>query len=194
VRSVFVPHSSTTTKSAAARSLTRWRHRSRVASSRSVAPSDFFSRPADLDPTACRDAGEAWPLPERRRLAQLLRDPLIGGVPRDAEVDDPAGAEFDDEERVGRPEEQVRNRQEVASPGLARAVAQERRPALPGWARPWHLPQILLDGPLAHPDVELQEFAPDPLGTPERIVARHCLDTGHVGLRPGRNSESITPD
>lgn len=43
---------------------------------------------------------EPWPLVERRRLAQLLRDPGVGRVPRHPDMDDPARPVRDDEERV----------------------------------------------------------------------------------------------
>ncbi len=64
------------------------------------------------DPTARRDAGEARPVPavisadqgaralvERRGCPQLLRDPGVGRVARDTDVDDPARAAFDDPAR-----------------------------------------------------------------------------------------------
>jgi hypothetical protein len=141
-----------------------------------------------------RDAGEGRPvlavaiadelagtLIERGGLAQLLGDPGVGRVARDADVDDPAGPQRHQEEGAQRPEEQIRDVQEVARPGLAGVVALECRPRLTVWARSWHLPQVLLAGPLADADVERQQLAADALGPPQRIVAPHLLDGyGHV--------------
>ncbi len=39
-------------------------------------------------------------------------------------------------------------------------------------------PHVLLDRPLAHPYVQLQEFTPDPFSTPQSILRRHLPDQG----------------
>src|SRR5207302_137696 len=126
------------------------------------------------DPATRRDAVEARPvLPvvvadqearlraERRRLAQLLGDPGIQWVPRDADVDHPARAERDDEEREERAEPEVDDLEEVAGLDRPGMVADEGGPSLPTAlgprrARRAHVP---LDRALADPDAQLQELA-----------------------------------
>jgi hypothetical protein len=74
-------------------------------------------------------------------------------------VDDAARAELDDEEREQRAEQQVGDRQEVASPDVLRVVAQEGGPGLAGVMWRPRSSQILLDGRLGDADAQLQQFA-----------------------------------
>jgi hypothetical protein len=112
----------------------------------------------------------------RGRLAQLLRHPGVGRVARHADMDDAARAQLHEEVGEQRAEERVGHLQEVARPDVAGVVAQERRPRLSFRAGPWYLAQVFLHRPLADADVEFEQLAPDALGAPERIVARHLLD------------------
>ena len=95
---------------------------------------------------------------EGRGLAQLLGSPGVGGLARDAHMDDAARGELDDEEGEQGPEAEVGELEEVAGPDLAGVGAQERGPGLP--ARAWRAdrPQVLLDGALAHPDAQLAQL------------------------------------
>ena len=68
---------------------------------------------------------EPRPLPEGRRVAQLLRSPLPGGRARHRHVDDAPGVHVDDEEREDRTEPDVVGLQEVAGPDGV--VSQEGR-------------------------------------------------------------------
>jgi len=67
---------------------------------------------------------------EGRRLPQLLGNPGVGGVARAVDADDPARAEFDDEEREERPEFQGDELEEVAGPDRLGVVADEGGPGL----------------------------------------------------------------
>jgi len=126
-------------------------------------------------------------LVERGRLAELLRDPGVRRVPRHAHMDDAPGRQGDDEEGEQGSEGQIRDWQEVARPDVTGVVAQERRPGLPPRARGNGTAQVGLDGPLRHPDTELQELAAYPFGTPERILGRQPPDQGD-GLRRERRA------
>jgi hypothetical protein len=68
------------------------------------------------------------PLPEGRRVAQLLRGPLPRGRARDRHVDDAPGVHVDDEECEDGTEPDIVGLQEVAGPDGV--VSQEGRPAL----------------------------------------------------------------
>jgi len=143
------------------------------------------------DPAARRDAGERGAVlaivvadeearggAEGRRLAELLRDPGIRGVARDADVDDPARPEFDDAEREECAEPQVDDLEEIAGPGLVGVVPQERRPGLPtpaGPLRPGRA-HMALDRALAHPDSELPQLPANPLRAPQPVFGRQAPD------------------
>jgi len=105
-------------------------------------------------------------------LAPLLGDPGVGRLARRAQVDDAPRGQFDDEAGAQRPEEQVRDREDVARPDLVGVVAQERRPRLPARARRAVAAQLGLDGALGHAGADLPELATDPLGTPARVLGR----------------------
>ncbi len=50
-------------------------------------------------------------------------------------------------------------------------MAEKGGPSLSGWAGLAYGPQVPLDGALTDSETELEEFAPDPFGAPERILA-----------------------
>jgi len=120
----------------------------------------------------------AWPLVERRGLAQLLGHPGVGGVPRDADVDDPTRAQRDHDEGEERAKEGVRDRQEVAGPDVTRMIAQEGRPRLSRASRRSGIAHVFLHGPLGHADVRLQQLAADALRAPLGIGGGHLPDQG----------------
>ncbi len=91
-------------------------------------------------------------------------------------MDDAARAEFGDDERKERPEEQVMDLEEVAGPDVAGMVAQEgspRLPTRPGWTC---LAHVALNGPLRDLDPNLQQLTTDAFGTPQPVIDRHLLD------------------
>jgi hypothetical protein len=78
-----------------------------------------------------------------RRVAQLLRRPLLRRVVGHSMVDDFAGLVLDDDESENLPV--------VTLPRLS---------------------HVLLDRPLRHPDTELEQFSAGLLGTPEAVFRR----------------------
>jgi len=133
---------------------------------------------------------------EWRRLAQLLGDPGIGRMPRDADVDNAARAKVDDEKGKERAEAQVDDRQEVAGPHVVGVIMQERCPRLSTRARRASRAHVTLDCALADPDAELEEFAADALRSPQPVLDGYPLDQrdgllGHLWhLRGGCRSRA----
>ena len=87
--------------------------------------------------------------------------------------------QLNDKEGEQGPEEKVRDLQAVAGLYRLGVLPQKGGPGLAGWAGLAQWPHVALDGALADPETELEEFSPDPLGAPERILLRHLLDQGH---------------
>jgi hypothetical protein len=83
----------------------------------------------------------------------LLRDPGIRGGSCYIDVDDLARFQIDDEEGKKRPEEEIRDLQEIAGSYFCRMIAQERFPVLS--TRPFsaNVLHILLISPFTHPDI-----------------------------------------
>ncbi len=132
-------------------------------------------------------------LVEGRGLAQLLGDPGVGRVPRDADVDHPPRAERDHEEGVERAEAQVGDREEVAGPDVRGVVPQEGRSRLAARARDAGDGQVGLDRPLGDAEPQLLEFAADPLG-PQSAFSAAILRikvtvSADSGGRPGPGSD-----
>ena len=67
-------------------------------------------------------------------------------------------------------------RKEVAGPDIGGVVAQERRPGLPGTPRRLGIAHVLLHGPFADADVQLQQLALDALRAPEDVFCGHLPD------------------
>ncbi len=118
-----------------------------------VLPRRAVGRAQLADAGRRRDAGEsrpvlavaiadevAGPLVERGGLAQLLGDSGVRRVARDADVDDPAGAQCADHAGEQRAEEEGGDREAVACPNIRRVVVLEGCPPLPGPARQARLP------------------------------------------------------
>src|SRR5262249_3604669 len=107
---------------------------------------------------------------ERRGLPQLLGDPLVRGRAGHAEVHDAPRAEFADEGGEERPEERIMGLEEIAGPDVLGVIAEEGRPGLPpgAWGPP--PPHVSLHGAFRDRDAELEQLAPDPLGTPQPVV------------------------
>ncbi len=93
----------------------------------------------------------------------------------DADVHQLAAVVRDEEEHVQRPEGEGRHSEEIRRPDLRGVVGQKHAPGLTGWPRR-PTPAVAPDGAGAHDDLQLEEFAPDPLGAPQRILPRHPGD------------------
>ena len=97
-------------------------------------------------------------LSKRRGLLQLLGDPRIGWMPGHSDMHNFARAELDDDEGKERPKAEVRDLEKVASPDLGGMVVQEGSPGLTCPLRLSSVPYVLLDGPLTHPDAQLDQL------------------------------------
>jgi hypothetical protein len=73
--------------------------------------------------------------------------------------------ELDDEKSKERSKEEIGHLQEVTGPDLCRVVVQERRPVLPSWLWCTNGLHVLLDGALAHMNIELKSITADTLST-----------------------------
>ena len=69
----------------------------------------------------------------------------------------------------------------IGSPGpdLCGVVAQKGRPRLASWLVGANVPHVLLDGALAHPKAQFQQFPTNPFSTPQSIILRHLPDQGN---------------
>lgn len=129
-------------------------------------------------------------LPIRGSFPKLLRHPGIGRISCHSDMDHPSGLELDDEESEERLKEEIRYLQEVAGPNICRVIAQKGRPLLSSGLQDANRSHILLNGPLAHMNVQFQEFSTNPFSTPESILRRHLSEQGdgfHGYLRLMRN-------
>src|ERR1700681_2350551 len=104
----------------------------------------------------------------------------------------------DDEEGEERAEPGVVELEEVAGPDAGGVVSEKCPPGLAPPGAEATGPQVLLDRPLADPEVELQELAADPLSPPERVGAGHGsnqLDDLHAQPSgPMRPSGAAAPE
>jgi hypothetical protein len=67
----------------------------------------------------------------------------------------------------------------VAGPDLLGLGVQEGLPGLSMWSAGAHSSHVLLNGALAHLDVQLEQFAPDALCSPQSIVSGHLPNQGN---------------
>src|ERR1035437_1303201 len=104
------------------------------------------------------------------------RDPGIGRVAGDTDMYDLVCGQIQHEEGMDGAEEQVGNRQEVAGPDAVRVVVQEGGPALARASRRADAAQVLLDGPLGDPDLQLEQLTTDAFSAPDAIGCSHLLD------------------
>ncbi len=112
-------------------------------------------------------------------FAQLLRDPGIARRACDAHMDHFARVQFDDEESKKRTEKQVGDWEKVTGPDLLCMSAQEGCPGLPMWSSRAHVSHVFLDCAFTDVNIELEQFATDPLGSPQSVVPGHVLDQDH---------------
>ena len=117
-------------------------------------------------------------LPIRGGFSQLLRDPGISRRSCDADMDDPSCLELDNEEGEERSKEEISHLQKVAGPDICRVIAQKGRPLLSSGLQGANVPHILLNGPLAHVNVQFQAFTTNPFSAPESILRCYLSDQG----------------
>jgi hypothetical protein len=67
----------------------------------------------------------------------------------------------------------------VTRPDLCGVVAQKSHPPLASWLVGANSSHVLLDGSLADPQAQFEEFTPDPFCSPESVVFRHFSDQGN---------------
>jgi len=117
-------------------------------------------------------------LPIGSSFSKLLCHPGIGGRSRDADMDHSSRLQFDEEERKEWSKEEIGDLDEIAGPDLSCVVAQKGRPRLASWLLGANCPHVLLDGALAHPKAQFQQFSANPFSSPKLIVLRHLPDQG----------------
>ncbi|SRR5258706_15870695 len=81
----------------------------------------------------------------------------------------PSCLEFDNEEGEERSKEEISHLQEVAGPDICRVIAQKGHPLLSSGLVCANLPHVLLNGPLAHVNVQFQKFATNPFSAQSRL-------------------------
>jgi hypothetical protein len=86
--------------------------------------------------------------------------------------------ELDKEECEERSKEEISHLQEVAGPDICRVIAQKGRPVLSSGLQDANVPHIHLNSPLAHMNVQFQEFSTNPFSAPESILRCHLPDQG----------------
>jgi len=114
----------------------------------------------------------------RSRLSQLLCGPSVSRRPCHTNVDHSARLEFDDEECKERAKKQIGHLQEIAGPHVFCVIAQKRRPVLSSRSPDANISHIVLDGPLTHVNIQLEQFPTDAFSSPEPVILRHLLDQG----------------
>jgi len=112
-------------------------------------------------------------------LPKLLGGPSVGGISCDAHVDHSPRVEFDNEEGKQRAEEEVSHWEKVTGPDLLSMGVQEGLPGLSMWSCSAYSSHVLLNGALADADAYLEQFASDPLCSPQSVVPCHLLNQGH---------------
>ena len=120
-----------------------------------------------------------------------MREPELGRILGDIEVNDPSAVVTDDDQAVEQPERRGRNDEHVDGHGVAHVIAQEAAPGRGGDLGPPGY--VSADSGLAHNDTELEQFAVDAGRAPEGIGDAHFVDqiTGlHGDLGPSRMAGS----
>ena len=124
----------------------------------------------------------------REGLGHLMREPDLGWVLSDIEVNDPSAVVAEDDHGVEQPTGRGRNNEHVDGRRLTHVVAQETAPARGrDCGSPGH---VSADGGLAHYDTELEQLAVDPGRTPQRIGDAHFAD--QISGLYGRLGPSLT--
>ena len=110
----------------------------------------------------------------REGLGHLMREPDLGRVLGDIEVNNPSAVVTEDDHSIEQLKRRGRNNEHVDGHGVAHVVAQEAAPGRGGdFGSPRH---VSSDGGLAHRDTEFEQFAMDAGRAPERIGDAHLTD------------------
>ena len=121
----------------------------------------------------------------------------------DAKVNNSARREFDDEEGVDLPEEQVDSWEKVTGPDHLGVILEESWPILTMGGAGACQADVLLDCGLGEPDAEFHEFTTDALHAPETFLPGNLLDQGDgllgdsgaptpvAGLEPPEQPEAL---
>ena len=99
-------------------------------------------------------------------------------------MDNAARLQFNDDEDVERPEQQIVDNGEIAGPDVAGVIPEESRPGLTGLSA--SLRHVSLDRSLADFDAQLEQFAANAFRTPQTILVRHLSDKVDGFLRNTR--------
>ena len=108
------------------------------------------------------------------RFPQLLCYPGICWVPGHSGVGNTVTLQFNDDEDVERPEQQVMNHCKITSPDVAGMILEESGPGLPRFSAP--LRHVSLDRSFTNFDTQLEQFATNAFRTPEAILGCHSSD------------------
>ena len=95
-------------------------------------------------------------LVKRRRLSQLLGNPLIGGMARYPHVNNFPGAQCKEKEGEQRPKPEIGDLKDVAGPYLMRMVVEEGGPSLARSLGRSSVAHTLLDRAFTHLDAQLE--------------------------------------
>ena len=108
----------------------------------------------------------------RRRLDELTPDPGGGRVRGDVDMDQLTPVVGDEHQNVEGSKRQGGHGEQVGGPDLGPVVGEEGTPRLARWAD-GPMPAMAANRAIADRSAELEEFAPDPFGAPDGILARH---------------------
>ncbi len=114
-------------------------------------------------------------LPVWSCFPQLLRYPLISRRARHIYMDDFPRFQFNDEEGKQLTEEEVCHLQKITGPHLCRMIAEKCLPTLATRSFWMNLPHILLNSAFTHPNIQLEELAPNALRPQSRLLVAICL-------------------
>ena len=127
---------------------------------------------------------------ERRGLQHLAPNPGGGGAGGDVDMHPFASIMAEREEDLGDAVADGLDHEEVGGPDAAQLVAQEGPPVLVIVARTESPPAVAPDGAVADDKAEFQQFAPDALAAPKRILLGDAGDQlSRLGIK-ARSAQS----
>lgn len=95
-------------------------------------------------------------------------------MPGHSGVDNTTSLQFNDDEDVERPEQQIVDNGEIAGPDVTGVMFEESGPGLTRFSTPFR--HVSLHRPFADFDAQLEQFAANALRTPEAILGCHSSD------------------
>ena len=122
----------------------------------------------------------------RKGLAQLLQDPIGGGISGHIEVENPATAMLDHEGAIQKSERNGRHREKVQCDDRLTVILQESEPAPAGVAAPVEPAEITSHSSFRNVEAELPQFAVDSGSAPPGIVRGQLPNQfSYLGGDPG---------